>query len=204
MLRALAVDGPNLSRVVGVSPAIIAAMAIKVTELESARALFSKSAGKVRVSYAFNPDRASNPPQDNSDGWVGRGDYATYEAISKLHNAGFTFVQLVATGTHQTHMVAISRLVASFHAANTTPPWTPPMRLPIEDAIQYKQVSDRTWYVYDSRYATGKNEHGRLLGQIQREDDGTYTPSGEYAMFGGKHEGCVDLQEATEVFIGFD
>lgn len=179
-------------------------MAARIVELQAARAMFPKSAGKVRVSYAFNPDRASNPPRDNSDGWMSSGAYATYEAVKALHDAGYTFVQLVANGTNQTHMVAVERLVPSFVAANTTLPWTPPVRLPIEDAIRLKQVSDRTWNVFDSRYAAGKNKEGRLLGQIRLEDDGTYTPSGDYAMFGGKSNGCIDLHEATEVFIGFD
>lgn len=183
---------------------MVTAMAAKVVELESARALFPKSAGKVRVSHAFNPDRASSPPEDNSDGWVSSGAYATYATIKALHDAGYTFVQLVATGTNQTHRAAVSRLVPSFQPVNATLPWTPPMRLPIEDAIRLKQASDRTWNVFDSRYAAGKNKNGRLLGQIRLEADGTFTPSGDYAMFGGKLQGCTDLREATQVFIGFD
>lgn len=87
----------------------------KSRTLESARALFPKSANKtIMVRSAWHPDRSTldRPALGGMDGWNSVNREATYPVVVGLKAAGYTVVSLEAHGVANGLLdVAIDRLI---------------------------------------------------------------------------------------------
>ena len=70
--------------------------------LAAAQAQFPKSANKgVRLTAAWRREDATTdwPAANGMDGWTSVSDWATYDAVTKLRDRGFTWVSLETGGT---------------------------------------------------------------------------------------------------------
>lgn len=87
----------------------------KSRTLESARALFPKSANKtIMVRAAWHPDRSTldRPAPGGMDGWDSVNREATYPVLVGLKAAGYTVINLEAHGVADGLLdVGIDRLI---------------------------------------------------------------------------------------------
>ena len=80
----------------------------------SARALFPKSAGVIKVGHAWRrADSTLDQPRENGpDGWSPVGRVASLAVLHELVDAGFSHVSLVPTGTRNRRSpVSIASLI---------------------------------------------------------------------------------------------